>query len=41
MFQQVNPKRAGTKSHNLYELYKKAKTVREMLSLGGRRADIS
>jgi len=40
-FQQDNPKRHGTKSHNLYETYKKAKTLKEMLSLGGRRADIS
>lgn len=40
-YQQDNPKRPGTKSHKLYEAYKQAKTLREMLKLGGRRADIS
>ncbi|KAJ8613412.1 hypothetical protein CTAYLR_002274 [Chrysophaeum taylorii] len=41
MIQQANPKRPGTKSHALYEKYKKATTLREMLTLGGRRPDIS
>lgn len=40
-FQQTNPKKAGTKSADLYDKYKSATTFREMLNLGGRRADIS
>ena len=39
--QAQNPKKPKTVSHDLYEKYKTAKTVREMLALGGRRADVS
>jgi len=39
--QRVNPKKPGTKSADLYDLYKGASSVREMLSLGGRRGDVS
>ncbi|KAJ1447037.1 hypothetical protein M885DRAFT_544299 [Pelagophyceae sp. CCMP2097] len=36
-----NPKRPATKSHELYDKYKVARTVREMLALGGRRGDVA
>lgn len=36
---QENPKRPGTKSHQRYEKYKKAKTKSEYLELGGSKAD--
>mmetsp|Transcript_13333 Transcript_13333/g.45626 ORF Transcript_13333/g.45626 Transcript_13333/m.45626 type:complete len:279 (+) Transcript_13333:78-914(+) len=39
--QKDNPKKAGTKSADLYDQYKGAGTVKEMLSLGGRRGDVS
>ena len=39
--QQHNPKQAGSKSHARYELYRRATTVREFLSLGGSRADLN
>ena len=38
--QQRNPKKAGTKSALLYDQYKGAECVRDLLSLGARRADI-
>jgi len=41
IIQKTNPKRKPSKSHDLYEQYKSATTVREMLALGGRRGDIS
>jgi len=37
----MNPKKPGTKSADLYDLYKSASSVREMLALGGRRGDVS
>ena len=39
--QKDNPKKAGTKSADLYEAYKVATSIKEMLSLGGRRGDIA
>ena len=39
--QKDNPKKAGTKSAELYDLYKFATTVKEMLALGGRRGDVA
>ena len=38
--QQRNPKKAGTKSALLYDQYKGAESIRDMLALGARRADI-
>ena len=38
--QQRNPKKAGTKSALLYDQYKGAENIRDMLALGARRADI-
>ena len=37
--QQTNPKRAGSKSAQRYELYKNAKTLSELYSLGGTKGD--
>ena len=37
--QQRNPKKAGTKSALLYDQYKGAESIRDMLALGARRAD--
>ena len=39
-FLQENPKRQGSQSHGRYERYKAAKTLEEMLDLGGTRGDI-
>ncbi len=39
--QQANPKRPGTASHERYERYKGAKTLDELLELGGSRADFN
>ena len=38
--QQRNPKKAGTKSALLYDQYKGAESIRDILALGARRADI-
>ena len=38
--QQENPKTAGTMSHKRYEIYKCATTLKEMLKLGARSADL-
>jgi len=35
-----NPKQKGSKAYNLYENYKKATTIDEIIQLGGRRGDI-
>ena len=40
VFQQCNPKRAGSNSHARYELYKRAATVGEFRDLGGSAADL-
>lgn len=40
-FEQVNPKREGSKSWARYELYKAATTLNEMIRLGGSSADIN
>ena len=37
----VNPKKKPSKSHDLYEGYKTANSLKEMLSKGGRRGDIA
>ena len=37
---QVNPKLKDTHSFDLYEKYKAAKTINELLTLGSRRADV-
>ncbi|MCP4141564.1 MAG: hypothetical protein GY755_15005 [Chloroflexi bacterium] len=39
-YQESNPKRAGSKAHQRFELYMKAKTVAEFLKLGGLKADL-
>ena len=39
-FKMTNPKTAGSKSYERYEIYKTATTLKEMLSLGGKYADI-
>ena len=39
--QKANPKRPGTASHERYERYKGAKTLDELLELGGSRADFN
>ena len=39
LFQQTNPKRAGSKSYDRYEQYKSATSYAEFLELGGSRAD--
>merc|ERR1712060_184280 len=39
-FEKTNPKRPGTGAFKRYQKYKKAKTVREMLKLGGERIDV-
>ena len=41
IIQKTNPKRKPSKSHDLFEQYKFANNVKEMLSLGGRRGDVS
>ena len=40
VFQQRNPKRAGSSSHARYELYRRATTVGEFRDLGGSAADL-
>ena len=37
LFQQTNPKRAGSKSYDRYEQYKSATSYAEFLELGGSR----
>jgi len=39
-YQESNPKRAGSKAHQRFEIYMKAKTVAEFLKLGGLKADL-
>jgi len=39
-FEKPNPKRPGTAAFKRYQKYMKAKTVREMLKLGGERIDV-
>ncbi len=39
-FDQSNPKRGGTASHQRYELYKKGRSIREALELGMTPADL-
>jgi len=39
--QKDNPKKVGTKSAELYDLYKAAASVKQMLDMGGRRADVA
>ena len=38
-FQQLNPKKAGTKAYDRYEKYKKAKTIKEAKELGALAVD--
>ena len=38
--QQTNPKKAGSKSAQRYELYKSASTLAELYSLGGTKGDV-
>lgn len=40
-FVDSNPKRPGTKSHDLFNKYSQASTVNEILQHGGRKADVS
>eukprot|EP00440_Ansanella_granifera_P056102 gb/GFBE01060806.1/.p1 GENE.gb/GFBE01060806.1/~~gb/GFBE01060806.1/.p1 ORF type:complete len:281 (+),score=63.49 gb/GFBE01060806.1/:1-843(+) len=40
VFQQENPRKAGTQTWSRYEKYKVAKTLREALSLGAARGDL-
>lgn len=40
-FVDSNPKRPGTKSHDLFNKYRQASTVNEILQHGGRKADVS
>eukprot|EP00972_Heterocapsa_arctica_P105711 15573934-Heterocapsa_arctica.AAC.1 len=39
-FEQVNPKRVGTRSHEQYEMYKPARTVGEAILFGANRRDV-
>ncbi len=39
-YQESNPKRAGSKAHQRFEVYMKAKTVEEFLKFGGLKADL-
>ena len=39
-FKMTNPKKLGSKSYERYEIYKTATTLKEMLSLGGKYADM-
>jgi hypothetical protein len=39
-FQQVNPKKVGSKSYGRYEMYKRSKSVKTALEAGATRADI-
>lgn len=41
IFQQDNPKKAGTKAHSRYEQYKHAKTVDEATRLGATKPDLT